>query len=92
MTRVPGNDDRAPLTAHRLALLLEPLEIRSKQMRIGAANCKGYERSAFVDIWERFLSPALGVVPTHVVDDVERRSPAECGVGSGSIVEVDERG
>lgn len=56
----PWADDRSPLTAHRLARLLLPYEIESRQMRIGAANCKGYARESFVDTWERYLPSASG--------------------------------
>ena len=54
----PWASERSPLTPHRVARLLHPFEIASKQLRIGATSLKGYEREAFVDAWERYL-PAL---------------------------------
>jgi hypothetical protein len=51
----PWATERSPLTPHRLAGLLHQFEIRSKQLRIGSASLKGYEREAFVDSWERYL-------------------------------------
>jgi hypothetical protein len=51
----PWASERYPLTPHKLARHLAPYEISSKQMRIGERNVKGYERSWFVDTWDRFL-------------------------------------
>jgi Protein of unknown function (DUF3631) len=51
----PWVSERSPLTPHRLARLLHPFEIASKQLRIGSTSLKGYEREAFVDGWERYL-------------------------------------
>jgi hypothetical protein len=57
--------ERSPLTPHRLARLLHPFEIASKQVRIGSTNLKGYERAAFVDAWERYLPVAPPAQPKH---------------------------
>lgn len=54
----PWADERRPLTAHRLARLLAPFEISSKQLRFPTANLKGYERDEFIDSWERYLPVA----------------------------------
>jgi hypothetical protein len=54
----PWVDERSPLTPHRLARLLRPYEIESKQMRVGSLNCKGYQRSSFLDTWARWLPGA----------------------------------
>jgi len=51
----PWASERVPLTPHRLARLLHPFEITSKQLRIGTRSLKGYERAVFVDSWERYL-------------------------------------
>lgn len=49
-------DDR-PLDARALATRLRPYGIRSKTMRhADGTNAKGYERAAFVDAWERYLT------------------------------------
>jgi hypothetical protein len=48
--------ERSPITPHRLGRLLKPFDITSKQVRIGTDSLKGYERQAFVDTWERYLS------------------------------------
>jgi uncharacterized protein DUF3631 len=68
----PWTSDRSPLSPHRLARLLQPFGIESKQMRMGAANCKGYERTSFVDSWERYLSVLpVRVEPQHRNTDHE---------------------
>lgn len=54
----PWTDIRSPLTPHRLARLLQPFEIGSRQMRIDGNGVKGYERAWFLDSWERYLAPA----------------------------------
>jgi len=51
----PWVSERSPLTPRRLADLLHPFEIASKQVRIGPTSLKGYGREAFVDAWERYL-------------------------------------
>lgn len=55
----PWRSEKSPLTPHRLARLLRPFEIVSKQLRIGPANLKGYARDSFVDGWERYLPSPL---------------------------------
>jgi Protein of unknown function (DUF3631) len=40
----------------RLAQLLKPYDIRSRNVRVGEATPKGYRREDFVDAWERFLA------------------------------------
>ncbi len=69
----PWASERSPLTPHRLARLLHPFEITSKQLRIGSASLKGYEREAFVDGWERYLpSSPSPVEPKHRNSEHER--------------------
>jgi Protein of unknown function (DUF3631) len=41
----------------RLAQLLRPYGIRSRNVRIGDRTPKGYQREDFADAWERFLPP-----------------------------------
>jgi hypothetical protein len=90
----PWVSDRSPLTPHRLAKLLHPFEIGSKQVRIGSSSLKGYERQAFVDDWERYLSaPPSPVDPKHRNSehnqsfDVSDRTPSEGG-GTAELTDL----
>ena len=90
----PWTSERSPLTPHRLARLLHPFEIASKQVRIGPANLKGYEREAFVDGWERYLpAPSSPLEPKHRNSehdrsfDVSDRTPSD-GDGSAGLVDL----
>jgi Protein of unknown function (DUF3631) len=85
----PWLSERSPLTPHRLARLLHPFEIASKQLRIGSASLKGYEREAFVDGWERYLPiPPSPVEPKHRNSehdrsfDVSDRTPSDGDSGA----------
>jgi hypothetical protein len=80
----PWVSDRSPLTPHRLAKLLHPFEIGSKQVRIGPTSLKGHERLAFVDAWERYLpNPPSPLDPKHRNSehdrsfDVSYRAPSD---------------
>jgi Protein of unknown function (DUF3631) len=80
----PWESERSPLTPHRLSRLLYPFEIASKQLRIGSASLKGYERESFVDGWERYLPiPPSPVEPKHRNSehdrsfDVSDRAPSD---------------
>jgi Protein of unknown function (DUF3631) len=44
-----------PIDDRRLAQRLRQYNIKSKQIRIGDVSLKGYEKSDFVDAWERYL-------------------------------------
>src|SRR5262249_17486975 len=44
-----------PLNDRGLALRLRQYGIKSKQVRIGEATLKGYERADFIDVWARYL-------------------------------------
>jgi hypothetical protein len=68
----PWSSERFPLTPHRLAHLLQPFGIGSKQLRIGPMSVKGYSRDAFVDAWERYLSS-----PPPPVDPKQRNTEHE---------------
>jgi len=90
----PWVSERSPLTPRRLARLLHPFEIASKQVRIGTASLKGYERAAFVDDWERYLSaPPSPVDPKHRNSehnqsfDVSDRTPSEGG-GTAELTDL----
>jgi 5S rRNA maturation endonuclease (ribonuclease M5) len=55
-----GNDveaDRTKGPASRLAGLLRPYGVAPKQLKIGGEKVRGYEWSAFADVWERYLGP-----------------------------------
>lgn len=94
----PWASERSPLTPHRLARLLHPFEITSKQLRIGPTSVKGYEREAFLDAWERYLpSPPSPVEPKHRNIEHERsfdvsdRTPSDGGGGTEPAeVPIDE--
>jgi Protein of unknown function (DUF3631) len=82
----PWGDERFPLSPHRLGRLLRGYEIESKQMRIGARNCKGYERAFFEESWERWLT-ALSV-PT---EPQHRNMEPEAGFDVSDAVAPDGR-
>lgn len=57
-----------PLSAARMARLLAPYNIHpAGTVRIGVKTLKGYRRSAFVDVWTRYLPSveASGTEPSH---------------------------
>jgi len=88
----PWLNERSPLTAHRLARLLSPFEISSKQIRIGSANIKGYDRVAFVDAWERYLAAPPSPLETkhRNIDpersfDVSNHAPSDGGLDAGHV-------
>lgn len=95
----PWVSERSPLTARRLSRLLRPFEITSKQVRLGSANLKGYERAAFVDAWERYLPvPPSPTEPKHRNSepdrsfDVSDHNPSDGAASAGPIdlaVELD---
>ena len=88
----PWSNERFPLTPHRLARLLHPFRIESKQLRIDGTSLKGYERETFLDAWERYLPPP----PTEAKHrngkqersfDVSDRAPSDWGRG-GELVDL----
>lgn len=89
----PWASERSPLTPHRLARLLHPFEIVSKQLRIGPASLKGYEREAFIDAWERYVPiPPSSAEPKHRNSEHDRSfdvSVATPSDGDGSAEPVD---
>jgi hypothetical protein len=88
----PWGSERSPLTPHRLASLLGPFEIASKQMRIGAENLKGYEREAFVETWERYLSVSLPplAVPPSPSEPKHRNTDLDWGFDVSDLLPSDE--
>jgi hypothetical protein len=66
----PWVDEHRPLTPERLASLLRPFGIRSRQMKVDGANVRGFVRESFTDSWDRYLpSPA-----THPMNPLPRYS------------------
>jgi hypothetical protein len=61
MDEAPWGDLKGkPLDSRRLANLLNPYGVKSKNVRISTSVTKGYTRESLWDAWERYL-PALGV-------------------------------
>ena len=93
----PWSSERFPLTPHRLAKLLHPFEIGSKQVRIGPTSLKGYERQAFIDSWERYLTPPDPPEAKHRNSEHERsfdaslRNPPD-GDGGTELVDLEVEG
>lgn len=79
----PWVNERAPLTPHKLSRLLLPFEIASKQLRMGSASLKGYERAGFEDAWERYLPASPSPTePKHRNTDHERSFDVSVGAPS----------
>ena len=88
----PWSSERFPLTPHRLARLLNPFGIESKQLRIEGTSLKGYERESFVDSWERYLPPPLLEAKQRNAEhersfDVSYRAPSD-GDGGGELADL----
>lgn len=83
----PWVNEHHPLTPERLARYLRPFAIRSKQLKIGGSNVRGFLRESFVDSWDRYLAEPA----TPLQDPLPRYSPHAPGsevagynAGSGS--------
>ncbi len=67
LEEAPWGDLRGKsLDARRLASLLKPYGVESKQIRIGEKSQKGYARESLYDAWSRYLPPencAVGSPP-----------------------------
>jgi hypothetical protein len=63
------------LTPRKLAARLTPFGIRSKNVRVGEKQAKGYEREQFADAWSRYLSVPASQ-PSQTSDQ------EECRIGS----------
>lgn len=73
----PWVNEHHPLTPEGLARCLRPFAIRSKQIKIGGANVRGFLRESFVDSWDRYLpEPA-----TPLQDPLPRYRPHAPGSG-----------
>lgn len=57
-----GNLKGTQMDARRLAKFLRSYDIKSKQIRIGSASGKGYDKEAFWDAWQRYLQAAIPIV------------------------------
>lgn len=84
-----------PLDARRLAHLLRPYEVLSKQVRLGEKSQKGYTKESLWDVWSRYLpsvdASSLGLPPraseTSVTDgDGGLGVPNETSETSGTNV------
>lgn len=89
----PWVDDRHPLTPERLARLLKPFEIRSRQMKVGNVNVRGFLRDSFADSWDRYLSepatPRLDPLPRYP-DRAAGSTVEGYSGGRGSVTVLDE--
>jgi hypothetical protein len=87
----PWVDDHRPLTPERLAKLLRPFEIRSKQVKIAGTNVRGFVQESFVDSWDRYLSEPATPRPDPLPRYPERAAGngvAGYSGGSGLVDEV----
>lgn len=50
-----------PMTRRQLTARLDGFSVKSKDVRIGVVTKKGFERSAFEDVWKRYLSATTPV-------------------------------
>lgn len=48
-----------PITANKVARILNPYKIRPKTIRLNNKTPKGYEKHQFTDAFERYLSPSI---------------------------------
>ncbi len=67
-------DGNAKAAGRRLGLLLKPFGIRSKKVRTGDKTAQGYVRSAFVDVWSRYLGSPNGTNGTNGTPQVAATS------------------
>jgi hypothetical protein len=67
------------LDGRRLAALLKPFGIRSKQVRVGATTKKGYRREDFIDAWNRYLPGSAAEGETGETRETESASAHENG-------------
>ena len=64
-----------PLDARKLATLLQPYGVKAKQVKIGTANQRGYDRADLGDAWTRYLPsmeeepcPSPGIAATSATN------------------------
>ena len=63
-----------PITARFLASKLKPFNVHSKTIRFGHSTPKGYERTTFLDAWDRYLPATFATDATTQPAD---RDPAD---------------
>jgi phage/plasmid primase-like uncharacterized protein len=73
-----------PIDPRRLAALLKPYGIASKQIRIGATTAKGYARTDLHDAWTRYLGQAAMKSETSGTPDTTA-GKQECEPISGEV-------
>jgi hypothetical protein len=62
---LPGRPPK-PLSPHRLAVLLDPFEVRSRSVRLpDGTTPKGFHREQFADAWSRYV-PADAISERHI--------------------------
>jgi hypothetical protein len=74
-----------PLDARALAKLLRPYGIRSRNVRDGAEQAKGYPRADLIDVWTRYTRPVRPSVPEKISAQV---SPGTDGGTDDAAVSV----
>ena len=63
-----------PLDARKLANMLKPYNINSRDMRIDNRTVKGYLRADLADVWRRYLPSDLPRHPRQDTEINEKRS------------------
>ena len=73
-----------PLTKNTLANLLKPFGIKSKQIRIGGGNQRGYEKTVFEDSFVRYLqlTPIQSVTSLQTNNHVAYKEKKECYINN----------
>ena len=64
-----------PLDARRLAKFLKPYGVRSREVRIGDRNAKGYVAEDLADPWSRYVPTLAGVSATSATSATPLASP-----------------
>jgi len=77
-----------PITARFLAKHLKEFQVRSKTLRIGGATAKGYERAAFIDPWDRYLSVTSVAEVTTVAGQAVSAESADVTIRHTAVTPV----
>jgi Protein of unknown function (DUF3631) len=64
-----GDYEGKPITEVKFAEILRAYGLRSKQERVGAARARGYLRSEFSDVFDRYLAPGRNPFETASTRD-----------------------
>ena len=89
-----------PITPHSLARLLEPFEIRPRNLRSEGSVVKGYKRELFRDAWERYVPSMAGTAvdtatPLRPHKESENGDPVKLAaisaVGANSLFDAPSR-